>query len=135
MGSANDDASYLSQLIFYWVNPLIDKGLTGGLKTIDDLFDLPRSLTITKITERLQNAIDDTQNLFRALHRSFGKEFYLIGILRLIADMSGFAGPLLLGQLLRERSADDVDNDNKPYFYALGLFGASLIGKTTILNK
>lgn len=132
LGAAQDDAPLLSRLLFYWVNPLIDKGISGHLKKIDDLFDLPESLTISNISERLQNAIDDSSSLFKALHRSFGFEFYAIGILRFIADMSGFAGPLLLGALISERTTDKTGTDLKPYFYAMGLFASTLLSKLSL---
>lgn len=39
-------------------------------------------------------------SLFKALHSCFGFEFYIIGVLKLLADVSGFAGPLLLNKLV-----------------------------------
>lgn len=129
LGHAQDDASWLSQLVFSWVNPLIDKGVAGHLRKIDDLFDLPESLTVTTITERLQIAIDNTKSMFRALHRSFGYEFYLIGIIRFSSDMSSFAGPLLLGALLKSQTTDKTGSDMQPYLYALALFGSTLYSK------
>lgn len=129
LGHAQDESIWLSRLIFYWVNPLIEKGLSGNLRKIDDLFDLPDSLSLTNITERLQNAIDGSRSLFWALHRSFGIEFYLIGIIKFVGDMSGFAGPLLLAGLLREQTIDNSGTDMQPYLYALGLFGTSILSK------
>lgn len=134
MGRAQDEASLLSRLVFYWVNPLIKKGMVGYLQRIDDLFMLPESLTVSRITERLRHAVDSTRTLLRALHKSHGIEFYSIGVLRLIADMSGFAGPLLLGGLLTHGAATPERGDNTdgeidamPYLYALGLFGTTLL--------
>lgn len=127
LGHAQDEAPCLSRLLFYWVNPLIDKGLMGMLKKVDDLFDLPESLSITNITDRFHNTLEGTRSLFRALHRNFGFEFYAIGILRFIADMSGFAGPILLAGLLNEKTTENTGTDMKPYFYALGLFGTTLL--------
>lgn len=80
-----------------------------------------------RIALRLRNAINSTQTLFRALHKAFGREFYGIGIFRLISDMFGFAGPLLLSGLLRENSENNTGTDMKPYLYSLGLFSASLL--------
>lgn len=124
LGPAQDGTRLLSRLLFYWVNPLIEKGVCGELKKIDDLFDLPDCLSIIKISEKLQKSIDGSRSLFWALHRSFGREFYFVGILRLIGDVSGFAGPLLLGGMLR---TENTGSEGKPYLYALGLFGATLL--------
>lgn len=130
LGQAQDEAPILSRLLFYWVNPLIDKGLSGNLKSIDDLFDLPDSLSITNTAERLQNALEQSLSLFRSMHRIFGLEFYAIGLLRFAADILGFAGPLLLNSLLSDNSDDETETDMKSYAYAAGLFATALIGMT-----
>lgn len=129
LGQAQDEAPCLSRLLFYWVNPLIDKGLMGQLRRLDDLFDLPESLNIHNNIEYVQNALEQTRSLLRTLHSVFGFEFYAIGILRFVGDMSGFAGPLLLAALLNHKNDDQTGTDLKAYGYALGLFGVSLIGK------
>lgn len=128
LGPAQDDAPFLSKLLFYWVNPLIEKGLSGNLKSIDDLFDLPDSLSIANTAERLQNAIAQTISLFRALHRVFGLEFYAIGLLRFYADMLSFTGPLLLNSLLSHKVNDPTASDLQSYAYAFGLFATTVIG-------
>lgn len=127
LGHAQDEANSFSKLLFIWVNPLISKGVAGHLKKIEDLFDLPECLSVTRISERLQQAISSSSSLFWALHKAFGREFYLIGLYRFIADTAGFAGPLLLGGLLKESTTENAGTDVRPYFYALGLLAASLI--------
>lgn len=136
LGDADDNANLLSRSMFYWVNPLIEKGIAGNLKKVDDLFDLPASLNIASLTEVFHQSVHATRSLFRALHKSFSREFYSIGLLRLMADMSGFAGPVLLGGLLRSSDSTDANGDDtainhsyKPYLYALGLFGSTLLGR------
>lgn len=124
LGHAQDEANWLSRFVFHWVQPLIGKGVAGKLRRIEDLFDLPDALNITRLSERLHLALSQTQSVFRALHKCFGFEFYLIGLLRLVADISSFAGPLLLGGLLRQ---DGSEADQKAYYYALGLFGSTLL--------
>lgn len=132
MGQAQDEAPCLSKLLFYWVNPLIEKGISGHLKTIDDLFDLPESLSIYNTVERLQNGITATVSLLRALHRVYGFEFYAIGLLRFSADMLGFAGPLLLNSLLSRETNDQSETDLMAYAYAFGLFATTLTGESHI---
>lgn len=137
LGHAQDEANYFSRFFFHWVGPLIAKGVAGNLKRIEDLFDLPDALNISRISEKIQMSISRSKNLCWALHKTFGKEFYLIGILRFIADISSFAGPLLLGCLLRQETPQaDPDEDHfnwLPYLYALGLFGTQLICKCIAL--
>ncbi|XP_067624566.1 ATP-binding cassette sub-family C member 10 [Eurosta solidaginis] len=133
LGHAQDEANYTSSLIFGWVDPLIAKGVAGCLRKIEDLFDLPDSLNISRLSERLQICISQSKTLFGALHRGFGPEFYLIGILRFTADTAGFAGPLLLGGLLKQQhqGSDNEHGDDAinwtPYLYALGLCATTLI--------
>lgn len=134
LGHADDNANFLSKSIFYWVNPLIEKGISGNLKKVDDLFDLPESLNIATLTETFHESVNNTRTLFRAMHKSFSREFYSIGLLRLLSDMSGFAGPILLGGLLSSsESSTNISDQNlnyKPYLYALGLFTSTLLGKS-----
>ncbi|KAL7741129.1 hypothetical protein ACLKA6_018157 [Drosophila palustris] len=128
LGHAQDEASWPSRFVFHWVQPLISKGVAGKLRRIEDLFDLPDALNITRLSERLHLALSQSQSLFRALHKVFGLEFYLIGLLRLVADISSFAGPLLLGGLLQQDSGKQNETDsNRAYYYALGLFGTTLL--------
>lgn len=119
------------------MNPLIEKGINGHLKRIDDLFDLPESLSINNTAERLQNAITQSLNLFRALHRVFGFEFYAIGLLRFSADMLSFTGPILLNRLLSDDDKDQPksESDLKAYAYAFGLFATTLLGNTQSMSK
>ena len=138
LGPIEDDANLLSKFVFYWVRPLIAKAVSGKLKRNDDLFDLPEALTLHRVTEKLQTALSETSSLLKALHKCFGWEFYLIGLLRLLGDLSGFAGPLLLGALLRMEingnstvPIDPADSsgssDFVAYYHALGLFGSAMI--------
>lgn len=122
LGQTYDERNFISKLLFYWVNPLIRKAVAGNLKKVDDLYDLPAELGISKISERLQQQIIQTSSMFKSLHKCFAKEFYCIGLLRLISDLSGFASPLLLSALLTHNSNDT----SLPYLYTLGLFGASI---------
>lgn len=138
LGQAQDEAPVLSKLLFHWVNPLIEKGLTGNLKRIDDLFDLPECLSLNNIIDKLQNALAQSISLLRALHRAFGFEFYMIGLLRFAADMLSFGGPLLLAALLSSKNGDNDDNngtDMKAYAYAFGLFATTLLGMTILFAQ
>ncbi|XP_058453342.1 ATP-binding cassette sub-family C member 10 [Malaya genurostris] len=139
LGPIEDDANFLSRLVFQWVKPLIVKGVAGKLRKNDDLFDLPECLNMNQIVEKLQKQLSAAHSLFKALHKCFGWEFYSIGLLRLLADLSGFAGPVLLGGLLRSENfingtlpSDDCRQncnitDMRAYYYAFGLMWATLI--------
>lgn len=127
LGPAQDHANKWSSVFFNWVEPVIAKGMQGKLRKIDDLFDLPECLTINLITEKFQHSIESTTTVFRAMHKSFGKEFYLVGILRLVADLAGFAGPLILNALLSQETSTATGTDVKPYLLAAGLFSVTVL--------
>lgn len=121
LGSAQDGFNFISRLFFQWVTPLIAKARLGKLRKNEDLFDLPERLNVKKLFDSLQRSLRDGTKLFGALHRSFGFEFYSIGILRLLSDLSNFAGPLLLGGLLKSGVDIDTDANSKAaYYYAAG---------------
>lgn len=128
LGPAQDHHNFISKIFFFWVNPLIKKGVANLLQKNEDLFDLPDCLNVNLLAKKLHQSLRHNGSLFFSLHRAFGLEFYFIGIFRLIADLSGFAGPLLLGGLLSttENSSDD-DFQLNSYKYAAGLLGTTLL--------
>lgn len=132
----------MSKFLFIWVNRLVDKGASNLLNGPDDVFDLTDELSCSNLHEKLQNCNyghictsvtnANTENqicnsLVRTLHRCYAKEFYGVGILKFMADIAGFASPLFLHELLNY-----IDDQSVPviygYFYAAGIFFASLIG-------
>ncbi len=190
LGVAEDGANCLSKLSFWWVQPLMVKGMKGNLHNSADMFELPKRLRTADIDEKFsailnhgkrkiqQADIDSTRTnddavtisqvqtdtlpevavisrqasisqyngdqlsrvdqnvsvqsdervtLLAALNRTFGCEYYSLGILKLLADMIGFAGPILLNLLVSY-----MENKSEPfwhgYLYAGGLFLSTLIG-------
>lgn len=114
------------------MNGLINKGVEGHLHHTDDLFKLPDCINVVHLAQQMRAAIHATPTLLRSLHQAHGFEFYSIGVLRLISDLSGFAGPLLLGGLLSHTTDKGVGKDDvdlAPYWYAVGLFGMTALGK------
>ncbi|BFZ12259.1 hypothetical protein BsWGS_15298 [Bradybaena similaris] len=65
-------------------------------------------------------------SLFRALIYAYGLEYFLLGILKFLADSFGFAGPILLNYLV-----SFIENNSgqiyEGYLYALGLSLSSLV--------
>ncbi|KAI5642716.1 ABC transporter transmembrane region domain-containing protein [Phthorimaea operculella] len=64
--------------------------------------------------------------LLRALHSVFAAPFYSIGLLKLVSDMAGFAGPMLLNKLVAFVEDETIDQ-HLGYSYAAGLLAATLI--------
>ncbi|XP_055957063.1 ATP-binding cassette sub-family C member 10 isoform X2 [Patella vulgata] len=67
------------------------------------------------------------KSLLKCLNSAFGCEYYCLGILKLIADALGFAGPVLLNMLISY-----IENKNEPqnhgYLYAGGLMATTFLG-------
>ena len=114
----------LSRLFFWWTNKLVLKGHYHQLQKPEDLFILPDDLgtklikeTVSTIrhNQRLQSllhmsTINDYDphkklrikiSMLKTFHKCFGKLYYSIGILKLLSDCFGFAGPILLNLLVR----------------------------------
>ncbi|KAG7213689.1 hypothetical protein KM043_002932 [Ampulex compressa] len=152
LGTAMDNVTITSKLLFHWVTPLMEKGVQGLLNHSDDLFDLPEYISTTTISEEIDthlnhmpkpvnNGVDQTQmmletdikiihnrmTLFRLLHKCFGWEFYAVGILKFIADCAMFTGPMLLNKLI-----GFIEDKEEPlsygYLYASLIFITALIG-------
>jgi len=143
----------ISRLFFLWCNKLILKGYHGQLENPDDLFILPSSLDTNLIKERFTNLmriqrhqtvlqelkrvdINDFSStrkrpsvkisMFKCLHKTFGKFYYSLGILKFIVDCLGFTGPLLLNALVTF-----MENKEEPishgYYYAAALFFSNFL--------
>ncbi|XP_072392166.1 ATP-binding cassette sub-family C member 10 [Diabrotica undecimpunctata] len=126
LGVAMEDTNWLSRLSFSWVKSLVNKGVEDKIVTSDDLYDLPDSINSDNNSNRLENYLKiehDTDSsrevvvihprrsssLLAALHKCYAWQFYSVGILRLLADCSNFAGPILLNKLvdfIEKRSID-----------------------------
>ncbi|XP_015120641.1 multidrug resistance-associated protein 7 [Diachasma alloeum] len=153
LGTAMEGNPFLSRLLFHWVTPMMEKGVRGSLKHADDLYDLPEHVSTASINCEIDRFIrkpprssvyvdpdrDQTSppsnniSLLRLLHRCFGWQFYAVGILKFIADCSGFVGPILLNKMV-----GFIEDKDKPlaygYLYASLMFLATLIGAFAIAH-
>ncbi|XP_034455993.1 multidrug resistance-associated protein 7 [Hippoglossus hippoglossus] len=64
--------------------------------------------------------------LLRVLHKAFGWRYYMLGVLKVVVNLLGFTGPLLLSSLV-----NFMEEDNAPVsrgaLCALGLFATTLL--------
>ena len=49
LGVAEDRSNFISKLTFWWVRPMMKKGHSGNLQSVEDLFLLPQSLSTRKL--------------------------------------------------------------------------------------
>ena len=119
------------------MDPLIGKAYRGALHHPDDVFDLPETMTahmvagkvsrqaeqmakLVPVSSQQQEPQDEQPqiSLVRLLYNCWGKQFFAIGLLKLLNDCAGFAGPLLLHAVV-----DFMETPGQPalegYLYAL----------------
>ena len=130
LGVAKRFTPWLSKVFFYWVNPLIKKGRLSLLNHTDDLFDVPNDIQPKVAGANFQIFAGFTNSsLLKVLFKAYGKEFFLVGLLKFLSDMASFAGPMLLNLLVSFMENNEKTNDYSSskwgYLYALGLTGAT----------
>uniref|UniRef100_A0A667ZZS7 ATP-binding cassette, sub-family C (CFTR/MRP), member 10 n=1 Tax=Myripristis murdjan TaxID=586833 RepID=A0A667ZZS7_9TELE len=64
--------------------------------------------------------------LLRVLHKAFGLRYYMLGLLKLVSNMLGFAGPLLLSSLVGFMEEEGAPVSQGAWC-ALGLFTTTLL--------
>uniref|UniRef100_A0AAR2JB30 ATP-binding cassette, sub-family C (CFTR/MRP), member 10 n=1 Tax=Pygocentrus nattereri TaxID=42514 RepID=A0AAR2JB30_PYGNA len=114
---AEDGCSCLSRLLYLWLNLQLKQGQRGELERPSDVFQLPRKLRTKAITQRDRQEV----KLLWVLHKAFGPRYYFLGVLKLLASLLAFAGPLLLSALV-----DFMETEGAPLsrgvWCAVGLF-------------
>ncbi|XP_041838321.1 ATP-binding cassette sub-family C member 10 isoform X2 [Melanotaenia boesemani] len=70
--------------------------------------------------------LESDVRLLRVLHKAFGLRYYLLGVLKVMVNISSFAGPLLLSSLVNfmEEKGADV---SRGIWCVLGLFTTTLL--------
>ncbi|KAK6781531.1 hypothetical protein RDI58_019327 [Solanum bulbocastanum] len=123
-------ANILSQILFSWMNPLMQLGYKRPL-TEKDVW----KLDTWDRTETLNNSFQkswavESQRpkpwLLRALNRSLGGRFWWGGFWKIGNDASQFIGPLILNQLLQSMQRGDPAWIG--YIYAVAIFIGVVVG-------
>ncbi len=131
LGVAKEYDPWISRLVLFWVNPLITKARRDLIDGPSDVYELPTWLKTETNSHKFESAkerrrsLDSKVPLIRVLWSVFRKQFVAVGLLKLLADLSGFAGPLLLNRLV-----SFVENRNTDikwgYFYTALLTASTL---------
>lgn len=86
---------------------------------IENNSEIPLRTNVKVVTKKV--------TLFYLLHQCFGWEFYLVGILKFVADCSLFMGPILLNKLI-----GFIEDKKEPishgYLYASLIILSAIIG-------
>ena len=131
LGVAKENAVWLSRLLLYWVYPLIRKGRRSQINSPDDVFDLPLEMSAPVVSEAFQRSKSRYEAVLRALWHIYWKPFLAVGTFKFLADICGFASPLLLNAVINfmeDRHADV----RWGYLYAIGLCAST--GSVALLS-
>lgn len=126
------------------MNPLLMYGYVCRVLAPADLLALPRSLATSAVCDRFAHRVatllarrpDPPRHVLLATFNAlYGWRYYPLGLLKLVADLAGFAGPVLLHELVSLVEAESR-SDNSPssgsytraYIYATLLCVTSLFG-------
>jgi len=125
-----------SRLFFCWLNPLLKKGYEGEIVE-RDLNYLREKDKSSRITNICLNAWREQGQMKRAsflkvLRKSFCGRFFFAGLLKLTFDISVFATPLIISELIRFTDSDQSQTWGL-YLVAL-MFSIQFVG-TLILHQ
>ncbi|XP_056137092.1 ATP-binding cassette sub-family C member 10 [Lampris incognitus] len=85
-----------------------------------------RNGTWTSLYEEESFELDCEVGLLKVLHKAFGLRYYMLGVLKLMANMLGFAGPLLLSSLVSFMEEEGAPVSQGAWC-TFGLFASSLL--------
>eukprot|EP01062_Namystynia_karyoxenos_P068259 TRINITY_DN6263_c1_g1_i1.p1 TRINITY_DN6263_c1_g1~~TRINITY_DN6263_c1_g1_i1.p1 ORF type:complete len:1471 (+),score=387.48 TRINITY_DN6263_c1_g1_i1:72-4415(+) len=135
--AAEDRAGWGSLLSFAWVGPVMRRGSAAFLEPADLArevglpYDLATGPLAGRFARRLAAALDaraaasGSGALWRALVGELGPSYFPLGIVKLVADVAGFAQPLLLHRLISQ--LEDGDESSAEVMCTAGaLSGAAL---------
>ncbi|XP_031389468.1 ABC transporter C family member 13 isoform X2 [Punica granatum] len=126
-----DADSFWNQMVFKSIDFVMNRGVLKQLD-FEDLLPLPTDMNPSSCHEKLQscweaqwNQNDSDPSLFRSLFHAYGWAYLSLGLLKVINDCIGFAGPLLLNRLIRflERGSGHLEG----YVLAVSLGGTSIV--------
>jgi hypothetical protein len=112
----------------YVLNPILNSGVLRDERLINKLTS-SRYEEDNLVTFEVKNSATapTRHNLLTALLKSFGREFFLLGLLKFANDCLSFSGPLLLNQLVQFVQVKSEDM-REGVLYAIGLFVCTLVG-------
>ena len=82
------------------------------MNSSEDVFDMPASSSTNRIAPRFARVVQQTKSIPLSLHRCFGVPYYVLGLLKFLADLLSFAGPLLLKVLVQF-----IDDSTEPMLF------------------
>ncbi|KAL4612819.1 Multidrug resistance-associated protein 7-like [Arapaima gigas] len=153
--AGDDGSSWPSRIFYLWLNPLMKRGQNMELQRPSDVGLLPYRLQTRVICQNFDLCCAKSQHervvledepeqrrggpckdevlqanseirLLHVLHKAFGLKYYLLGLVKLLGNMLGFAGPLLLSSLVAFME-DSQAPISQGLWCSLGLFTSTFL--------
>ncbi|VDP01012.1 unnamed protein product [Soboliphyme baturini] len=132
--NGGDGCSWHSKLCFYWTTGLMKKGYLRQLRSVDDLFRLPASLSIGYLQKNfVTKLLLPNLSLLKKISTAFGGQFYPLAIMKLVSDACTFISPFLLGRIVTAVS-DTGEEGNMMLVFSACLVAVSIVGATFALH-
>ncbi|XP_066451295.1 ATP-binding cassette sub-family C member 10 [Eleutherodactylus coqui] len=125
---SEDGESWLSRFFYFWMQRLLQRGASGGLKCPQDVYLLPHHLQTPGLCRNFFSKCDSgTPHLRSALFSCFGAHYYSLALLKLFSVALAFMGPVLLNFLV-----NFMETREEPLswgaLYTFGLFTTGFLG-------
>ncbi|KAF8561501.1 hypothetical protein P879_05564 [Paragonimus westermani] len=112
-----DTVSCCSRTFFCWMNPFVTAGYYGELSDVSKLPGLPDRLSTVKLESKLPTRFGSTGNnsrvasdsswpLIKLAFRYFGREFFFLGLIKLLLSVTSLCAPIFLNHLILSLSEE-----------------------------
>ncbi|XP_004086270.1 cystic fibrosis transmembrane conductance regulator [Oryzias latipes] len=121
-----EDANFVSRFLFWWITPLLRRGLNKKLE-LTDVYKAPSFDLADTLSERLEREWDrevvssKRPRLLKALARCFFLPFAFFGILLYLGEASKTVQPQLSGRIIASFDPFHSPERQQGYYLALGL--------------
>ncbi|XP_077987381.1 ATP-binding cassette sub-family C member 4-like [Glandiceps talaboti] len=128
-------ANPLSWLVFWWLNPLLKYGYSRSLE-VEDMYDTLPADSAEQLSNDLEREWKRELNkkpngnnisLAKAINRTFGVKFMLLGILVLLKETVRIISALLFAQLINYFAPDSDQTQTDALMYATGVAGCTIL--------
>ncbi|KAF5400099.1 Multidrug resistance protein 7 [Paragonimus heterotremus] len=112
-----DTVSCCSKTFFCWMNPFITAGYYGELSDVFKLPSLPERLSTIKLESQLPTRFGFTENnsrvasdsswpFIKLAFRYFGREFFFLGLIKLLLGVTSLCAPIFLNHFILSLSEE-----------------------------
>jgi ABC-type multidrug transport system fused ATPase/permease subunit len=130
--SPEENSGTVGAMFFSWLNPLLDLSSKRPLEA-PDLPQLSKVDETSRLTDALEQAwLEQVKShdpsFFKALVKTFGRQFAIAGLFKMVNDGLIFVGPIILGLLITF-----IQTPSEPLWH--GLMYAAIMGFASVIQS